>query len=215
MKIVGLDLSMNSSGCVSWEIGKMDKTFKFLGFTHTVKWSSKNILSYSDMKDSNRYDKTNWFIDKISDFCNGADVIAVEDFAYSASGMVFDIGEFCGQVKLNLYNQGYNLFLVPPTVHKKFLTGNGKADKVKTTDVAREKFPATTDKEIMALKEYESPSCDIYDAFSIALVTEAKVLVSSNKGIMSNYDKKQQEVLKSVSSSNKIPFWNREFLKKQ
>lgn len=214
MKVVGLDLSMNCSGCVSWEVGKMDKTFKFLGFTRTIKWGSKNILSYADIKDSNRYELTNWFIDKISDFCKGADVIAVEDFAYNASGKVFDIGEFCGQVKLNLYNQGYNLFLVPPTVHKKFLTGKGTADKVKTTDVARKNFPVTTDKEIMALSEYESPSCDIYDAFSIALVTEAKMLVSANKGNMSMYDKKQQEVLSSVSESNKIPFWKREYLSK-
>jgi Holliday junction resolvasome RuvABC endonuclease subunit len=50
-----------------------------------------------------------------------------------SSGMVFDIGEAGGVLKLMLYEQEYvldkNLYIIPPTSLKAFLTGKGNAKK--------------------------------------------------------------------------------------
>lgn len=215
MKIVGLDLSMNSSGCVSWDVDNMEKTFKFRCFTDTRKYESINVLSTRFVSDFSRYGKTNWFLERIMEFCHGADAIAVEDYSLGSIGKIFDIAEYCGQIKFALFNAGFSLCTIPPSVHKKYLTGNGRADKVKTTDVALEKFPfLKLNKELMSLKEYESPQNDVMDAISLAFTLQDKLKMMQDESFRNNLNTEQLEVMKSSSHKNKVEFWKRGLLKK-
>lgn len=211
MKIVGLDLSINSSGCVSWELGNMKDTYKIMGFTDTKKWESENILSYKNCQFHSKYGRTNWFIERIVEFCEGASIISVEDYSLNSTGLVFNIAEFCGQIKMALFNKGYQIFEIPPTVHKKFTTDNGRADKVKTTDCVFEKFSFLKEnQELRSLNEYVSPQCDIIDAISLCYTLEHKINLENDFEKYSRVlSKEQLEVMKSISKKNKIPFYKR------
>ena len=211
MKIVGLDLSINSSGCVSWELDNMKDTYKIMGFTDTKKWESKNILSYKNCQFHSKYGRTNWFIDRIVNFCEGADIISVEDYSLNSTGLVFNIAEFCGQVKMALFNKGHQIFEIPPTVHKKFTTGNGRADKVKTTDSVFDNFKFLNEnQELKSLNEFVSPQCDIIDAISLCYTLEHKIKLEKDYETFSKVlSKEQLEVMKSTSKKNKVPFYKR------
>jgi Holliday junction resolvasome RuvABC endonuclease subunit len=55
--------------------------------------------------------------------------VALEGYAYSASGKVFQIAENTGILKYKLYLLSIPVTVIPPTEIKKFATGKGNADK--------------------------------------------------------------------------------------
>lgn len=213
MRIAGLDLSMNSSGCVKWDIGDMQNSFDYLGFTSTHKWSSSNILSIKKLDFKTRYHETEWFLSKIIDFVKDADYIATEGNSFASTGLVFEIGAFVGVIKYELFKRGCKFIDIPPTVHKKYSTGNGKADKVKTTDELYKRFPwLKKHSELGLLPEYKSPQADIMDAVSLCYTLEGKLKLMNEPLKVNNFDKEQLEVLRSTSKTNKIEFWKRDFV---
>ena len=101
--------------------------------------------------------------------------VAIEDYAFSATGRVFHIGEHTGILKYLLHQQHYTITAVPPTVVKKFATGKGNADKPRMTRAFLEQyplaktwcttfFPRTPDTASFA----KSPLSDLADAYWIA-----------------------------------------------
>src|SRR6476620_730501 len=54
---------------------------------------------------------------------------AIEGYAYSAKGAVFNLGELGGVLRLVLYRRGIPTVEVPPTYLKKYLTGKGNSPK--------------------------------------------------------------------------------------
>lgn len=88
---------------------------------------------------------------------NGA---AIEGYAYSAKGAVFNLGELGGVLRLALYKRGIPTIEVPPTYLKKFMTGKG-----------------TSPKNLMLKEAYKTYGVDIdddneCDAFALALVAQ-------------------------------------------
>lgn len=56
--------------------------------------------------------------------------VAIEGYAMGTKGgRAFDIGEWGGIARLMVYREGIPTILVPPSVLKKYLTGNGVSDK--------------------------------------------------------------------------------------
>lgn len=101
--------------------------------------------------------------------------VAIEDYAFNATGRVFHIGENAGILKYVLDELFIEYEPIPPTVIKKFATGKGNADKNKMTLAFCEAyaearawipkmFPRTQDDEIPA----KSPLADLADAYWIA-----------------------------------------------
>lgn len=54
---------------------------------------------------------------------------AIEGYAYSAKGAVFNLGELGGVLRLALYTRGIPTIEVPPTFLKKHMTGKGNSPK--------------------------------------------------------------------------------------
>ena len=98
----------------------------------------------------------------------GCDHVALEGYAYSATGRVFQIAENTGLLKYKIYQTGIPITIIPPTEVKKYATGKGNADKqmmydsfVQDTGMAL-KIAITPDK-----KEITSPISDIVDSYFI------------------------------------------------
>jgi hypothetical protein len=76
--------------------------------------------------DEHRYETiADWAIDIVM----GCSHVALEGYAYSASGKVFQIAENTGILKYKLYELSIPVTIIPPTEVKKFATGKGNADK--------------------------------------------------------------------------------------
>jgi len=96
------------------------------------------------------------------------DQIALEGYAFNATGRVFQIAENTGVLKYKLWKAGKPLEIVPPTTVKKLATGKGNASKddmyaafVQETgmDIKREMTPNK--------KAIGSPVGDIVDSYYI------------------------------------------------
>ena len=59
----------------------------------------------------------------------GCTHVALEGYAYSASGKVFHIAENTGILKYKLYQLSVPVTVIQPTEVKKYATGKGNADK--------------------------------------------------------------------------------------
>lgn len=57
------------------------------------------------------------------------DCAAVEGYSYGSPGRLAQLGELGGVVRLYLYERGIDIITLSPTQLKKYITGNGRADK--------------------------------------------------------------------------------------
>lgn len=171
--VLGCDLSINGSGFTLIECDEnfTQKSVKFLGFTKVKKLEhhSENMhiclldKSYGDVPYHHRGEIIFDTLCKYFDI-DSLDFFATEDYAFGATGHVFDIAEVCGAIKEKLYckNIPYKKFS-PPSI-KKFATGKGNADKL-LMGIEFNKLGIVLPFE---LKDYESPKADIVDSFWIA-----------------------------------------------
>jgi len=100
--------------------------------------------------------------------CMGADLIVIEDYAMSAKGRVFHLGENCGLLKHKLWNNGLKFTVVAPTALKKFATGKGNADKCAMVDAFKRRTGIDLVAEFGGGKNCGSPVSDIVDSWFLA-----------------------------------------------
>ena len=98
------------------------------------------------------------------------DKIILEDYAYAATGRVFNIGENTGILKYRLRNKA-NIISVAPTEVKKFATGKGNAGKSDMLDA----FIKQTNVDPRDILEYygENPISYIVDSYFMCNYEEA------------------------------------------
>ncbi len=70
---------------------------------------------------------------------------ALEGYSYDSVGRVFELGEIGGVVKVMLIEHNIPYVVVPPSMLKKFATGNSSASKEDMVDTARERGCTATD----------------------------------------------------------------------
>ena len=142
----------------------------FMGNIHGEMFSEWN-------EDMERYQSiADWAIDILKDVKQ----VALEGYAYSATGKVFHIAENTGVLKYKLFQEGIPVTIMPPTEVKKFGSGKGNADKammhqafIKETGIDL-KTLMTPDK-----KDVTSPVSDVVDAYFICKKMHTELLVSS------------------------------------
>jgi Holliday junction resolvasome RuvABC endonuclease subunit len=108
MKILGLDLSLTSTGyCFDGETGVISTNFFGVERLSAVNEDISNLL-----------------------VANKIDCVLLEGYSFaSRSGQAFSIGELGGVIRLTIHNLGLKLIEIPPTCRAKFATGKGNASK--------------------------------------------------------------------------------------
>lgn len=143
MIVAGIDYSLTSpSICIYKETNGNNRpitcdcpnncTYYF--FDTNAKWTSSsnmNAFVYPEYKtDIERYQKlAQWSIDRLIWYTGRVDRVVIEDYAYAATGRVFNIAENGAILKYYLTENKIKYVTVPPTTIKKFATGKGNASK--------------------------------------------------------------------------------------
>ena len=139
MKICGIDPSINSSGKCIMTLNP--QTYEMLSVQFYGYSTTNNRCISGDTftieKVGTKYAKMNMF-DR-QNLAYGIMLKDMEDIKYVAfegyalgvtkSSSIFQLGEFIGGLKKLFYDMGKGIMIYPPTVVKKFATGNGTADK--------------------------------------------------------------------------------------
>jgi len=135
--VAGIDYSLTSPAVCVGEL--VDEKLKFenckFHFIKRTKYheSFGSFKGYDYPKYSNeieRYQKlANWTIECIRWFSGRVEHVYLEDYAFAATGRVFNIGENTGILKEYLNRNGFRFTTIPPTVIKKIATGKGNANK--------------------------------------------------------------------------------------
>lgn len=183
MRIAGGDLSMNGSGiCVldvdeDWNIVGVD----WLGFTQIKKRElvdPEHVVWYRPEDYNHRFALTQMMIDRILEKIEGCSYIAIENFAFGAMGKLADIGEFVGQVSMDIWRKGIELKWYSPSMNKKFFSGFGQSDKIGMYEAYLrcplpkpnlKTYPEPTDGKGI------TPTSDIIDAYALALLLRAEL----------------------------------------
>jgi Holliday junction resolvasome RuvABC endonuclease subunit len=100
--------------------------------------------------------------------CIGCSRVALEGYAYNATGRVFNIAENTGVLKYKLYQASIPVYVIEPTVVKKLATGKGNADKQMMFDSFFEETKLDLHNMITPNKtNVGSPVTDIVDSYYI------------------------------------------------
>lgn len=110
---------------------------------------------------------------KVVDWCKDCEYVAVEDYAYGKSGamgLIFNLAEFEGNIKISLFEAGKKLRWYAVNQIKKFFTEYGLSDKISMYQAWQNMTTAKPD--LSDLPEVDnghgvSPTSDIVDAFAI------------------------------------------------
>lgn len=194
VKIVGIDASTTSTGCVKFTIDDKFQIInkEILGFKEVSRKSKEiydSIITYVEEDYPTFYHKQQFMISHIVSFSQDADYVAFEDFAFNAMGNITMLAEFCGNIKSRLFEKNINLRFYDPQSIKLF-AGKGNAKKPDMFDYF-EVHPNKLDLSYLPQipihkkgknvgernKDGVSPLSDIVDAFFIAslLLEELKI----------------------------------------
>ena len=115
--------------------------------------------------DESRYDSiSDWAMDKLT----GCREVAIEGYAYGATGRVFNIAENTGILKYKLYNATIPIEIIPPQAVKKLATGKGNADKKSMHSAWFKETGINLQGAISPKKSVvDSPVSDVVDAYYI------------------------------------------------
>jgi crossover junction endodeoxyribonuclease RuvC len=114
---IGLDLSLGSSG-----IAIIDNDYKII-YTATLQLKQIGVERLYFLEAQ---------LQKVLDNYPDLVLACIESPAYRETGKIFELGEWAGIVKLNLFKRGLPFIMAAPMALKKYVSGEGKS-KGKTT----------------------------------------------------------------------------------
>jgi Holliday junction resolvasome RuvABC endonuclease subunit len=219
MIIIGADLSINSSGMVRLILD--DKTLEikrqdYLSFTQVKKTATSEIIHYKKERFKNNIEQNKWMTERIISFCitlGEPEYIGIEDYAFAAQGLVFNIAEFIGGFKSAVYDRGWKIRLYDPCTIKMYATGKGNADKVAIEDAFTKNHTGTFPT-IDSLPEYKSPKIDIIDAYFIAKILQVELKIRHNVIDIRKLSEMETKIFQRTTKGNPENLLVREFLAK-
>lgn len=113
-------------------------------------------------------------------------LVCIESGAYRETGRIFDLGEWSGVLKLNLYKKGVPIIPAAPLQLKKFVSGVGKNQGKETIIL-----------DVFKNFKEEIRDADIADAYVLARIARAYHYLFIEKKTI-NLKKYQLEVLKKI-----------------
>jgi Holliday junction resolvasome RuvABC endonuclease subunit len=145
---IGIDPSMS---CTSITFILKDYIKSCIIFPEAPKYlcSTKDIILYRIKKSSDDIERFDIINSKVIEFLKNELVkasdqfnienfaISMEGYSYGSTGNVFSIGEFCGIMKLKMFENKIKYDIIAPTTLKKFI-GKGNFDKLEIWHKFRE-----------------------------------------------------------------------------
>ena len=174
--VAGIDYSLTSPAICIAEVKENkikfeDCRFHYIKQTKTQEsvgiFNGHNYPKYSD--ELERYQSlADWTIERIRWYNGRVRCVYIEDYAFAATGRVFNIAENTGILKHKLHVNKFKFETIPPTVVKKEATGKGNANK----ELMYETFLAETNVDVKSLLTPNStkivnPVSDIVDSYYI------------------------------------------------
>jgi Holliday junction resolvasome RuvABC endonuclease subunit len=138
-------------------------------------------FDYNDLNKKN-FEKFNFIIDSVLDklIKNNVEYVAIENYAYGANtGSAYQIGEFVGCLKRELYNHGFKIRLYEPTTIKMFITGKGNSSKDIVIKSLLQNFHFV-DKYFSKFEKYKY---DLYDSYAIVRLLKKELDLKNNKNL--------------------------------
>jgi len=112
----------NKWGLIKWDMFASNKDF--------VYWHKNLDSSYLN---AHRFDNLASYYNDVVKY-RGIEHLAMEDYAFAAKGLVFNIAECTGLLKQHFWMANIEFSLYKPTEVKKFATGKGNANKEKMVE---------------------------------------------------------------------------------
>jgi len=185
--VVGLDLSLTHTG-----VGVVSESGQKICFEIVPKRTG--------------FGRTIWIRDTITDRLQEFERVtafAIEGYSFGSVGRsIYDIGELGGLVKAKFYEEGSAVWLVPPSVVKKFATGKGNATKEMVVDALNAMRGWCEWSEFGAPFEYKRNN--EVDALFLALILSYKTFKSSRPISLSQLSRERQDMIAELESKCSI-----------
>jgi len=211
MKICGCDLSYTSPGIVIEELDDDLNVVKCEGYGFSIpKYAGGNIVEYKGKKDFvDDYARFKFLHDHMMKWVEGCDYAFIEDYAINANGKVFNLAEFEGFFKQQMYRDGITLRFYSPTTNKKFFAGYGGADKISMYQAFNKwlgKKPDISNLPVVNKGDGVPPTSDIIDAFALCEFGRQELRLRRGIDTAANLPQHVQEVfaLKKEKSLKRI-----------
>lgn len=168
--ICGIDYSLRSPA-ICCHVGDQWKyencIFHYL--TDTKKYNDVFLGRYFG-KSFQSYNTEEQRYDSISDWamevCVGSTYVGIENYAYNATGRVFNIAENTGVLKYKLHQAGIPLETINPSIIKKNASGKGNATKPMMYDAFYTETRVDLIEE-MKMISLNNPITDIVDSYYV------------------------------------------------
>ena len=175
--IAGIDYSLTSPAVCIAEVKDKNKIkfedcrFHYIKQTKTQEsigvFTGYDYPKYSDETERHQ-NLAEWAIECIRWYHGRVECVYLEDYAFAATGRVFNIAENTGILKHYLKKNKFNFETIPPTVIKKHATGKGNANK----ELMYETFLSESHVDLQSQLSPKStkisnPVSDIVDSFYI------------------------------------------------
>jgi len=175
--IAGIDYSLTSPAICIAEVRDNKIKFEDCRFHYIKQKKNQNSVGvfngydypkYSD--EMERYENlAEWAIERIRWYNGRVKCVYLEDYAFAATGRVFNIAENTGILKHRLKKNNFKFKTIPPTVIKKHASGKGNANK----ELMYETFLKETKIDLQSQLTPKStkiinPVSDIIDSYYIA-----------------------------------------------
>lgn len=191
VSIAGIDASITGTAVVRFDL---DDNFELVKSSHISFSSVKKhselpgvIFSKKEMYDSDM-ERFKYIQCTIMAFLHGVDFVAIEGYSMGSKGMVFNVGEFCGTLKMRLFEDGKKLQVYSPSEIKLFAGGPGKgrANKIDMKqffdNYSHTNKPDLTGFPQVTRSSGNTPTSDIVDAFYICDMLWLELLL--RKGLL-------------------------------
>jgi hypothetical protein len=114
------------------------------------------------------------------DILKGCSQVAIEGYAFGATGKIFNIAENTCILKYKLYQEGIPTTIIPPTENKKLFCGRGNGDK----NAMHDAFLAETGINLKLIltpnkQDSVSPVSDIVDSYALCKILHSQVILNS------------------------------------
>ncbi len=226
--VQGWDLALNHGAVVELEDGDLKDFFywttKAGAAAKSVDHGRRLILSKSKEKQARAIDRLCWIEEFLVTYALSRlpDYIGIEDYAIRAEQGAHYMGEVGGVARLLCWKHGIRFRLHDPISVKMFATHDGTAQKDSVeravlkrwgSDFSKFNQPrAKPTKKNKSPKQNRDTSEDLADAFSIAKIVHAEVLLRSGNAVMSDFHEKEIKVFNRVTKTYPVNLLNREWI---